>query len=618
MSAIFPDDEMDTDDDRSTIDGPGRPTINNGSDPLRLHSFRRQIEVMQWRIDTLRLDDSRRDSFEVFEALEATMEELRVAVEELRQTNESLRDSRSEVEAERRRYRDLFDLAPDSYLVTDLMGVIREANRAALAQLNVEARFLVGKPLVLFLPEESRSAFRVEISRVREKAGQGAIIEYDLHLQPRKLPPFDASIRVGVERNHWGQPVALRWIIRDVSSKKRAEEKIRALNTKLERRVLEDSEQLESVLQTNERWLIKAHAADDGTNPGGELFRNLVEEVDAILWRGDAATGRYTFVSRRAEEQLGYPASRWIDDPNFWLERIHPEDRDWAAAYRRKQLRERLDHEAEYRVIASDGRTLWFREIVRVIRHRDDEPALLYGLMVNISKRKKVERQLYTAKGELASQLRDMTYLHELVGRLNNARGLRATLDEVLSATVSLQGAELAGLWLLEPGSNRPAIVAEIGLPQEIHHDLQRTLDSLDPLMIEDVRTEPEDSPWREAGKAVGFRGVAVVPLFDRDGTKFGAITTFFKNPYRMADRQARLVEIYAEQAAEAIDAARLLVEIEESNRRKGQLLEDKSREMKAPLETILEAARTTGSTQIESQAKLLIAIVEELTKHSS
>jgi len=35
------------------------------------------------------------------------------------------------LEHERERYRDLFELAPDPYIVTDRRGVIREANRAA-------------------------------------------------------------------------------------------------------------------------------------------------------------------------------------------------------------------------------------------------------------------------------------------------------------------------------------------------------------------------------------------------------------------------------------------------------------------------------------------------------
>ena len=244
---------------------------------------------------------------ESLQALEATMEELRVAVEELRRTNEALLDSRVEVEAERRRCRDLFDLAPDAYLVTDLSGVVREANRAALIQLQIDSHFLIGKPFFVFLPPEDRPGFRAEVAKLRDEPGTS---EFDVRLKPRRLPSFDASIRVAVVRDSWGQAIALRWTIRDVSARKRAEAKIQAVNEQLEGLVVERSEQLDNVLHTNERWLIKAHAANaakaDEADEAG-FFREIVEEVDAIFWRADAETGRYEFVSRRAEELLGYP-----------------------------------------------------------------------------------------------------------------------------------------------------------------------------------------------------------------------------------------------------------------------------------------------------------------------
>ena len=574
--------------------------------PLRLNAFRRQIEAMQWRIDALRPEQGP-VTLEVFVALETTMEELRVAAEELRRSNEALRESRAEVEVERSRYRDLFDLAPDAYLVTDLQGVIREANRSACVQLNIDLHFLVGKPLVLFLPREGRPAFRSEMTRLRDQTGTA---EYDVRLKPRRLPPFDASVRVGVVRDPWGQPVALRWTIRDISARKRTEETIRTLNQRLQDQVVERSEQLESELQTNERWLIKAHAADAGEAPGGGFFEDIVEEVDAILWRADAATGRYTFVSRRAEQLLGFPVARWLEGPDFWLERIHPGDRDFAAAYRRKQLREGTDHESEYRVVAADGRTLWFREAVRVHRHEPDGPAVLYGLMVNISRRKKVERQLYTAKGELASQLRDMTYLHELGGRLSTARGLSATLDEVLSAVASLQGADMATVWLRDPGRGTMPLAARAGVPDDFARrvdglDLISRLGSIEPVSIEDVEAEPEGSAWRLAGRIVGFRAAAVVPMFTREGDPLGAIITGFKGPYRMGDRQARLVEMFAAQAAEAIEAARL----EESDRRKTEALAGLS----TSLGTILAAGRLDPAAReaIERQVRQLQGLID-------
>ena len=68
---------------------------------------------------------------ECLEELSISTQELEVAAEQLRQQNEELTFSRVEIEKERQRYLELFEFAPDGYLVTDGRGNIREANRAA-------------------------------------------------------------------------------------------------------------------------------------------------------------------------------------------------------------------------------------------------------------------------------------------------------------------------------------------------------------------------------------------------------------------------------------------------------------------------------------------------------
>src|SRR5881409_173381 len=99
--------------------------------------LKRQIEEMRLRAGTLRERSIAADGSEpelVSEALEdlsTALEELRVSAEQLREQNEALQAAQLELAAQRRRYQELFDLAPDGYLVTDRRGTIEEANRAA-------------------------------------------------------------------------------------------------------------------------------------------------------------------------------------------------------------------------------------------------------------------------------------------------------------------------------------------------------------------------------------------------------------------------------------------------------------------------------------------------------
>ena len=72
MPPILPDDEMTADSTNSPPDHRNEPGVsrngNGTGDPLRLNSFRREIEAMQWRINTLR-PHTGLDQLEVFEAL---------------------------------------------------------------------------------------------------------------------------------------------------------------------------------------------------------------------------------------------------------------------------------------------------------------------------------------------------------------------------------------------------------------------------------------------------------------------------------------------------------------------------------------------------------------------
>lgn len=95
---------------------------------------------------------------EALEEMRLQHEELVVAEEELRAQLDELGRMGLRLEAERERYADLFERAPDAYLVTDRFGVIRDANAAAVQLFALEIRYLRGKPISAFLdPSAVRS-----------------------------------------------------------------------------------------------------------------------------------------------------------------------------------------------------------------------------------------------------------------------------------------------------------------------------------------------------------------------------------------------------------------------------------------------------------------------------
>ncbi|MFN2377681.1 MAG: PAS domain S-box protein [Candidatus Binatia bacterium] len=152
-----------------------------------------------------------------------------------------------------------------------------------------------------------------------------------------------------------------------------------------------------------------------------EQYEHLVATIDGIVWEADAETFRFRFVSAKAERLLGYPPSRWIDEPDFWESHIHPEDRARVVDFCRISTARHEDHDFEYRMLAADGRIVWLRDIVNVVQP-DDGPLLLRGIMVDVTGRKQGELELRVAEERFrgfVENLGDVVYALDGMGRFS-------------------------------------------------------------------------------------------------------------------------------------------------------------------------------------------------------
>ncbi|MBD1892894.1 PAS domain S-box protein [Coleofasciculus sp. FACHB-SPT9] len=120
----------------------------------------------------------------------------------------------------------------------------------------------------------------------------------------------------------------------------------------------------------------------------------------------DAVTWKFTFVSDRAQDILGYPISQWLNEPTFWQDcLLHPEDRDWCVNFCVSATNQAKDHEFQYRAIASDGRLVWLKDVVRVVCDEQGCPKLLRGVMVDITKEKEAEEKTQLLLREQAARI---------------------------------------------------------------------------------------------------------------------------------------------------------------------------------------------------------------------
>jgi two-component system cell cycle sensor histidine kinase/response regulator CckA len=105
-------------------------------------------------------------------------------------------------------------------------------------------------------------------------------------------------------------------------------------------------------------------------------------------------TLKFTYVSQGAERLFGYSLEQWLTRPAFWVDLLHPEDREQAVELCRTAVNECRDHDFEYRALAADGRVLWIRDLVRVISDGHGHATALHGVMIDLTERRQAESAL--------------------------------------------------------------------------------------------------------------------------------------------------------------------------------------------------------------------------------
>jgi PAS domain S-box-containing protein len=129
-----------------------------------------------------------------------------------------------------------------------------------------------------------------------------------------------------------------------------------------------------------------------------EKYRNIVENIDDFLFtfqRIDKVL-KPLFFTRSVEKITGYSQSDFLSESTFFLKIIYPDDLQLV----RNKLKYitlskiQLSDEMEFRIINKPGNIVWLRTKLNIIRNADGAILKIFGLVSDISLRKKAEEGL--------------------------------------------------------------------------------------------------------------------------------------------------------------------------------------------------------------------------------
>ena len=182
-----------------------------------------------------------------------------------------------------------------------------------------------------------------------------------------------------------------------------------------------------------------------------ERFHELVQSLEAVFWEADPTTLQFRFLSRRAESMLTGP-DQDRQAPDRWGDHIDPQDREGALDAVREAIEGTVDRSVEYRARERDGKPVWIRDLVHVIRDPQRDPTALRGLMVDITGRKRAEEALRQSERkylEAFRREREATQRLRALDEMKNtfleavSHDLRTPLTSILGSALTLEQAGL-------------------------------------------------------------------------------------------------------------------------------------------------------------------------------
>lgn len=132
-----------------------------------------------------------------------------------------------------------------------------------------------------------------------------------------------------------------------------------------------------------------------------ERFREIAGTVSQFFFVRSASTGQYLYVSPAYETIWGRTCDSLYQNPESWIEAVHPDDRNLVQFSLTQQFQGN-SVKREYRIIHPDGQERWIAADISVVRDETGQPQRFVGLVEDITPRKQIEKQLQLQSAAMA------------------------------------------------------------------------------------------------------------------------------------------------------------------------------------------------------------------------
>jgi len=296
-------------------------------------------------------------------------------------------------------------------------------------------------------------------------------------------------------------------------------------------------------------------------------YRSLVDQLPAVVFMASLEGGiGDAYVSPQIEAALGFSQGEWLEDPLRWYAHIHPDDKARWSSEAAQLFVFGTTLRSVYRVIARNGKVVWFQCEVKILRGQDGQPYALHGVGFDITNLKEGERTL-------SEKNRQLELLKDVATAANHATTVAAAMQFAVDRICEFTGWPLGHAWIVSGQQEilSPPIWSQIRESRfeafREASDAGRLLTGMDilaeiiayaqPIWIKDLAHSPNFTR-QSAAQQAGVRAAFAFPVLS--GSEVIAVLEFFAVDY--ADQDDAVLEIMAlvgTQLGQVVDRARNL-----------------------------------------------------------
>ncbi len=165
---------------------------------------------------------------------------------------------------------------------------------------------------------------------------------------------------------------------------------LKTANETLESRVINHPQQLVTALELTEK-VNQELATEANLLLTQRHLQFLLSVSPAVIYNREVADdSQITFISENISSIYGYETREFLADPQFWIEKIHPEDVDRVLKEFSNIFIEKNDHH-EYRFQHKNGNYRWIYDERKLVRDETGNPLEIVGYWLDVTERKQSE-----------------------------------------------------------------------------------------------------------------------------------------------------------------------------------------------------------------------------------